>query len=62
MYFTADKVFERPVSKKIIQKLLFRLILPTSSVTSVLGTKTCSNIASRDFQFGVYDVLYDFFS
>ena len=31
-------------------------------MTSVLGTKTCSNKASKDFQFGVYDVLYVFFS
>ena len=26
-----------------------------------MGTKTRKNIACRDFQFGVYKVLYDFF-
>ena len=49
-------------SQKNYSIVVFLLILPTPSVTSVLGTKRCSNRASRDFQFGVYDVLYDFFS
>ena len=60
MYFTGDNVFEKPISKKF-KWLFFKLILPTPSVTSVLGSKTCSNITSRDFQFGVYNILYDFF-